>query len=59
MATFILDNRGLKVEIDSFDCILKGQFSSEIIAIAESQYGARVTRWKKTNTVNQTSFTFL
>jgi len=58
MASFIVNHRGLKVEIDSFECILKGRFTNDIIAIAKSQYGAKVTTWKKTNTVNQMPFTF-
>ena len=41
MARFIINNREAKVEIDSFECKLKGFFSNTLIAIAKAKYGAK------------------
>jgi hypothetical protein len=41
MARFIVNNREAKVEIDSFECKLKGFFSNSLIANAKAKYGAK------------------
>jgi hypothetical protein len=41
MARFIVNNRETKVEIDSFECKLKGFFSNALIASAKAKYGAK------------------
>jgi hypothetical protein len=41
MAGFIVNNRKAKVEIDSFECKLKGFFSDRLITSAKARYGAK------------------
>ena len=52
MAGFIVNNREAKVEIDSFECKLKGFFSNTLIAIAKAKYGAKAFVFAESQLLN-------
>jgi hypothetical protein len=52
MARFIVNNREAKVEIDSFECKLKGFFSNTLIAIAKDKYGAKAFVFSESPVLN-------
>ena len=46
MAEFILSQRVSKIETDTANCYLRGLLTDDLIAIAETEYGASVLYMK-------------